>query len=423
MERSQTKPRVTRSARSAFTLVELLLVIVIIGMLMALLTAGVVRAIGTGRNAQITTEISLLDSAMQTYKNDSGGAYPPDFSLLTTPANNASGPTTPPTSPNDVQNRQNRILAHLRKAFPRLIIPAGYGPATTTGTLQYMSQQAFSQSTTYGTTFTGGIAPNGTSKFGDFDNLDPAEAMVFWLGGFAVPVPDPSGKILYKLIGFSANKVGNAMSSGPNANGPNAGFGPFNLDVTSRDMGPFEFNQGRLGDADGDGWPEYYPPNATVPQPPGSTVAVANPMPPYVYFDAISYGYYNTPTSDIGQTTWTSAPVYPLSAVYPSPLSTVAATVPAGSPGAQPLVYAATWGTAMPYCQTVSNSGAASITWANPQKYQIVSAGLDLMYWFDTTGLLAKNVLRAYPVGTNYSQGDLDNLTNFTTSTLLSAQP
>ena len=406
-------PVPSRRSRAGFTLVELLLVIAIIGMLVALVSVAAVRAIGTARNAQITTEIGLLDGAMQTYKNDTGGAYPPDCSLLSTPA---SGTPTNSGSPNDVANRQNRILSHLRKAFPRLIVPAGYGPASQPGTLQYMSQNAYSQSTLYGPAGSGVVtnpAPNTKSLWGDFDNMDPAEAMVFWLGGFAVPFPDnSSGKITYKLIGFSANKVGNANSTGPTASGPNSGFGPFNLDVTSRDMGPFEFNPGRLGDADGDGWVEYYPPNASVPQPPGSAVAVGNPTPPYVYFDAISYGYYTTGTTN-----------YPLSAVYPSPLSPipVQSPVPSGSPGAQPVAFAGQWGVAMPYLQTLPTSG--SMTWVNPQKYQIISAGLDQMYWFDSTGLLSKIALRIFPLGVNYSQGDLDNLTNFTSSTLQSAQP
>jgi hypothetical protein len=76
---------------------------------------------------------------------------------------------------------------------------------------------------------------------------------------------------------------------------------------------------------------------------------------------------------------------------------------------------------AMPYVQTLPASG--TMTWVNPTKFQIICAGLDQTYWLDPTGFLVNNNLRPYPVGTNYSQGDLDNLTNFSSSTLQSAQP
>lgn len=399
-KRSTTATPRLKTSRAGFTLVELLMVIAIIGMLVALVSVAAVRAIGTARQTQILTEIGLLDSAMQTYKNDTAGAYPPDCSLLTTPANNASGPTA-----QDVTNRQNRIVAHFRKAFPRLIISGGYGSssAPTQGTLQWMSINAFSQSQMYGSAGSGvvsGSTPNGKSQWGDFDNMDPAEAMVFWLGGFAIPYP-AGGKISYKLIGFASNKVGNASSASPTANGPNSGFGPFNLDVQARDPGPFEFSQGRLGDADGDGWPEYYPPVGQVAQPPNSGAQVANPMPPYVYFDAVSYGYYTTPTT-----------VYPLSAIYPS--TSGAGVQPSTSINPSLL----TWGTIMPYVQTLPASG--NMVWAEPKSFQIISAGLDQQY---STLEIASNLLRVYPAGTNYSQGDLDNLTCFSTGALRDAQP
>jgi prepilin-type N-terminal cleavage/methylation domain-containing protein len=401
----------TRSRRQAFTLIELLLVILIIGMLVALVSAAAVRAVGAARNAQITVEIGLLDAAMQTYKNDTAGAYPPDCSLMGTGTNLA-------VQAADVNTRRNRIINHFRKAFPRLIVPGGYCDSSgnaTQGTLQWMSQQAYAQSTQYSALFNGTKAPNGVSKWGDMDNLDPGEALVFFLGGFALPNQDNTGKWSFTLLGFSANKVGNANGGGPNQ------FGPFNLDVTSRSKGPFEFTASRLGDADGDGWPEYYPPYGSVAQPPGTTSAVANPMPPYVYFDATNYGSLLTPTSAAAG----GPPSYPPSAVYPSPLASTSGGGNTTTPGAQPTASvngaAAAWGTAVPYVQTIPSS--ANMTWVNPDKYQIVSSGLDLMYWFDPSGVFSNTSLRVYPLGTYYSQGDLDNLTNFFNSTLGSAQP
>jgi prepilin-type N-terminal cleavage/methylation domain-containing protein len=403
----------SRRRRAAFTLVELLMVITIIGMLVALVSVAAVRALGTANNTQITMEISLIDSAIQTYKNDTGGAYPPDCTLMGT-----SGATLS-VQASDVNNRRNRIMAHLRKAFPRLIIPLGYCDSSgnaTQGTLQNMSQQAYVQSAN-GFVLNGAQAsfinsppntPNGISKWGDFDNMDPAEALVFWLGGFAIPSQDQSGKWSFKLIGFSANKVGNANSTSASQ------FGPFNLDVASRSQGPFGFVISRLGDADGDGWPEYYPPVGSVPQPPGGSAAAGNPMPPYVYFDSTNYSSVATPTGN--------PPIYPLSAVYPSPLASTTVGGNVTTPGAQPVLgVLLQWGVAMPYAQTVPAAG--TITWVNPDKYQIIAAGLDQFYWYDPAGQYTSNWLRVYPLGTYYSQGDLDNLTNFTTSTLQNAQP
>ncbi|OYV85435.1 MAG: hypothetical protein B7Z73_13595 [Planctomycetia bacterium 21-64-5] len=386
----------TRRSRAAFTLIELLMVIVIIGMLVALASTAAVRAIATGLNAQITTEIGLPDSAMQTYKNEIAGGAPPDCTLMTaalgTPASSPTANQAPVQQ--DTVNRQNRILAHFRKAYPRLNFAYGYGPGTQQGTLQNAMQQAFKNydASTPPVKY-GGYALTAGAVWGDMDNLDPAEALVFWLGGPpAPPYLDPSGKWLFSLRGFSANKLN-----------------PLDLIATSRGSIPFDFQQSRLGDADGDGWPEYYPPVGTLAQPPGNTAAVSSPVPPYVYFDAVSYTSLATMSPSVLD--------FPLSAAYPSPLSsgTTAAT---GKPGIQPSGQGQ-WGVVIPYTQAVSTAANnVQVSWINPQKFQIISSGLDQMYYFDPSGLLTRNALRITTLPSGYSQGDLDNLTNFNTGVL-----
>lgn len=373
--------------RRGFTLVELLMVITIIGMLMALLAVGAMRAVVTAKIARITTEVGMLDTGIQNYKNEIGGAYPPDCSYLG-------------TSQQWVDARNNRILAHLRKAFPRFYVN-GYGntsgPVSSQGTLQYAVQQAF-------TDYNAGTSslpypantPNGTSVWGDLNNLDQAEALVFWLGGMpAPPVKNTtSNTYSFRLAGFSANKLQ-----------------PFNLIDGSRLKGPFEFQEQRFGDADGDGWLEYYPAVDLPPQPSNSNAAMqGNATAPYVYFDSGSY-------ADV--TPANSFTIYPSSAQYPA--------VASGSMSAPPTNnYANQWGAAIPYANAYNTSTSpAQLTWFNPEKFQIVSASLDSMYWSPpTTGSTpGPDDFRVFPSGTNYSQADLDNVTNFSNGKLQDSLP
>jgi prepilin-type N-terminal cleavage/methylation domain-containing protein len=64
---------------SAFTLTELLVVITIIAILAALITAGAIRALNRSKEVAITLEIGQLADAMERFKNEQGGAYPPNI--------------------------------------------------------------------------------------------------------------------------------------------------------------------------------------------------------------------------------------------------------------------------------------------------------------------------------------------------------
>jgi type II secretory pathway pseudopilin PulG len=357
------------------------MVITIIGMLMALLVAGAMRAVNTAKIARITVEVGMLDTAVQNYKNEIGGSYPPDFTYL--------GTTT--GTPDWIGARNNRILAHLRKAFPRFYVN-GYGTGATQGTLQYAVQQAFvAYNATNPPAKYLATTPNGASTWGDLNNLDAAEALVFWLGGLPdVPVQDQKTLLWsYRLKGFSANKMK-----------------PFDLIGSSRLKGPFEFQEQRLGDADGDGWPEFYPQVDAVPQPTGSGVtSVGNPTAPYVYFDSGSYTSV-TPAAGFA--------AYPASGQYPPFSSGSMPTAPTNA-------YASQWGAAIPYANAYNASSTpAQLTWLNPEKFQIVAAGIDSMYWSPPiTGTTpGPDDFRVFPGGTNYSPADNDNVTNFSNGKL-----
>lgn len=359
----------TRAPRAGFTLVEMLMVIIIVGILAALVLFGATKAMSKGRAAQIQAEIDQLGSAIENYRTERG-SYPPtmgpfagDFYIPTKTSN------YPPV-------QQARIQRHIAKAFPRYTGAFGdFQKQICFATASLLSTNAYGTSVAY-CTFKDA---NNNDKNGlDVLHLDPAETIVFWLSG----LPDPTNET--KVAGFTLNPAkpfwdGDLTYS----NSPASQSG-------AQRTKPYPFDPRRLVDYDGDGWWEYLPPGGTTD---GNT-------PPYVYFDSNVYG---------------SGPAYP----FPSNVSSATGYSSTLTPSTKESL----WGNAKPYGADPDRGPSFYATFVNSKKFQIITAGVDNAYsepiefrdpgtitappkpwWFD---------VHHFPSGTGTVDQDSDNLTNF----------
>ena len=157
--------------RSAFTLVELLVVIVILAMLASLVTVAASRAMTSARNAAIKAEIDMLHMAIMNYKNEYG-SVPPCSDRVDTDSNNANGYVA-----------INRVQTHLGKLFPRVhSMPTEFASLNS-----IQAPQLFS-----------GASPQ----------LFSENAIFFWLQGYAdSPTAPISGGVRRKLYDFDLGRV------------------------------------------------------------------------------------------------------------------------------------------------------------------------------------------------------------------------
>ena len=272
-----------RTGRSpgGFTLVEMLVVIAVIGVLAAILTPTLYLAFAKAKVTKIATDLNQISMSIEEYKLNNGD-YPPDWT------NTAL------------------VQRHLRTAFPRNQEPL---PLDTTKMLR----------------------PDGTPPLDSagnpavIANLDPSEALVFWLG----MVKDDT-----RL--------------------PLTGSGDL--------IRVYELDLERLVDPDDDGWYSYAPPDGE-----GT---------PYVYFDSRTYRI----------------------AAYPKNLA--AANQP-WNPTPQVVPY------------IVNPTAAATVRYANPTKYQIISAGLDGDFGAVTLDTNGVPVPKLFLDPTTLTLEDLDNISNF----------
>lgn len=289
--------------RGAFTLVEMLVVITIIGILAGLITAAAAKARTAARKAQIKTEISQLAMALEKYKTEHG-EYPPA-----------------PTG----QMTQAQVIAildrHILKVFPKYDYRAK-------GTPSAQFQDDLQQN--YGL---------------NVAKMDPAASLVFWLGG--LPADPTQGG--WKPEGFHTDPQH-----------------PFKKGVPRTTPG-FDFNLNRLSRQGSDDFLRLYPRSTTE----GA---------PYVYFRPV----YNTTTA----------------------IRTYAGMF--WDPSQVSLPNAGAMGFAVPY----RNTGTAD-QWREQDKFQLISAGMD-----ESFGAADGTTPRETKTGTGFTQGDFDNITNFSEGTL-----
>ena len=169
----------SRSRNSAFTLVELLIVIAIIGILASLATVGVMKVLERSKIVTARIEISQLEAAVSTAKLDLGNldALPSRICIANSVANFQS--LTSLGAGDDIALRL-ATWETIKKAFGKTI--------TGTGTPQVFNWRGV------------GNVPNSATPF---LTLKGMEAYVFWLGG----IPENG-----KFTGFAFSRTDPTLS-------------------------------------------------------------------------------------------------------------------------------------------------------------------------------------------------------------------
>ena len=408
--------------RIGFTLVELMVVIVIIGILMALLLPVIVGAVRRARDAQIAADIQTLSAGLAKFK-DTYGEFPPSRVILSetgvysasatspTPVaadynlalNSPSIPWYGATKPThfgvpDISFGElaNRSLRALRKCFPKAVLQPEYFPVTPPS-LKYFPD------------FNGNYnGDTNTAADVGFIYLEGHECLVFFLGGIPSPTQNSNGSIAYGTSGFGREPrypFKNSLSLIPaTATSPQ-------MSTANRTTPSYEFKGSRLYDEDGDGIPGYMDPQSEAPQ--GRF---------YAYFASYGAGGYdpndnncNSPNNAVEVDESGSA--VGIQFRVGVPISSNVTASPAPNP----------YTTSLPAQPDTSGVGGFTTkqpaAYMNPNSYQIISAGGDTFFGaggqYSTSGDKLQdppNPPFNQPAGLR--QREYDNITNFTSGRL-----
>lgn len=382
------RPSFRRRSGSGFTLVELMVVIVIIGILIALLVPAIAGAVRKARDAQVSSEIQTLATSLAAFK-EKYGDYPPSRILLSETGVYPTGDT------NDISTLPTNYT--VVGSFPTASAAVGADltiAAVTERSLRYLWK--FWPRANHQLPFP--VGPAGDQYFPDYNGngvqdsgliyLQGHECLVFFLGG----IPNPSGGGTFGMSGFAKDTLYPFKNALTTAN---------NNQTTSNRYPPFhEFKGDRLIDDDGDGIPGFVDPLGTQSE-----------ARYYAYFSAYGNGFYDP--NDCNASIPGSGAEVDSSG---NPLgNTFTLNFPPGltaSPAPNP------------YTTSPSNPGAIgsankSATYYNSTSYQIISAGGDRFYGaggqYSPQG---NDPLPDSTGGTLERVRERDNLTNFSTNRL-----
>ncbi len=353
-------------ARSAFTLIEILTVLVIVGVLLGLLLPAIQGAIRTAKAAAVTAEIEMLGQALAQFKV-AYGEYPPSRIMLIENGLYAA-PSTPlaVAGTTDITRLQlvQRSRRYLNRFWPRMPLFSNLPLPSPPPWYDFNGNHQ--------------VDPNPYV-------LSGFQCLVWFLGG--VPDYDSSGTFTGGLTGFGRNPVN-----------------PF-TNSSSRTPPYYEFRRQRLLmlPLDPSGVPAYTD-SLGNPYAPGRTVNLM------AYFSAYGNNQYDPNDCNVDE---------------PDDAATVARTTLASYVGF-PVVDAT--GTTAPICispgpnpYVASDPANSSTVWLKAQSYQILSSGFDGQYGVGGQWGDAKNPLPTSSgsgvynvVQPNLRQRESDNLSNFT---------
>jgi general secretion pathway protein G len=372
----RTRPCSWRCRPGGFTLIEILLVIVIIGLLAALLLPAINSAITKAKEAAVSSEVNLLAQAMASFKSKYGD-YPPSRILLVENGNYTAYMTTATTASPiaadiSVAQLAQRSIAALRKFFPRMAISTnGSNPLIPNGVGALTGWYDFNG--------------NGTLDTTPYV-LDGRECLVFFLGG----VPN------YTAAGFAGGMSG--FSRNPQNPFLNNIIGNVNFS-NNRATPFFEFAGNRLvflpeelsGTKTPTGIPGYGDSNSTT----------LNPN-FYAYFSA--YGGSNYDPNDVNAYEPGNPSSFEMD-VNGNPISLnflVNFPVLTGPPNV----------TSSPAPNPYTNSiTTAAVSYFTPNSFQILSPGADAHY--GTGGQYTPDASVTLPTNGNDRSYEQDNLSNF----------
>jgi general secretion pathway protein G len=250
-----------RASRSAFTLIEMMVVIVIIALLMALLLPALGRVRTSAKEASVIVEIKQLESAIAAFKAKYGREPPSRFSLYLTQTGWNSDPA---------------MRGLVRQIWPQFDFTMG-DP----------TNMGLGKGTAYPLFWWDPV------KFpGNAVNMNAGECLLFFLGGVI-----PNAGINQVPTGFAKN--------------PQYPFAP-PTKVTSREGPFFEFSDiSRIKDIDGNGVNEWYD-------------SLPGQSKPYLYFSSYEgQGYRIAELSDTNYTSFVTGlhDVYRVYSTSPPPFA------------------------------------------------------------------------------------------------------